>query len=65
MKNILVGTVLYGYCGGHFGRDSYDNKRVEAIGADWLVARDSDGHVYFFEGDTDDLRKYTEPEPKP
>ena len=37
---IRIGTVLYGYCGGYFGRDSYGPKRVEAMGADWVVARE-------------------------
>lgn len=41
---ILVGTVLKGYCGGAFGRDSYARKRVEAVGADWLVVRYEDSH---------------------
>ena len=38
---IAVGAVLFGYCGGYFGREiqAYDVKRVEAIGADWVVAR--------------------------
>lgn len=43
MPEIRVGTLLYGYCGGHFGRDSYERKRVEAIGADWVVAREECG----------------------
>lgn len=36
---ILVGTILKGFCNGYFGRDSYDTKRVEAVGVDWVVAR--------------------------
>lgn len=28
------------YCGGYFGRDSHYIKRVEAVGADWVVARE-------------------------
>ena len=36
---ILVGTKLYGFCGGWFGRDAYGDKRVEAVGVDWVVAR--------------------------
>jgi hypothetical protein len=35
-----VGTKLYGYCNGFFGRNSYNEKRVEAVGTDWVVARD-------------------------
>ena len=41
---LRIGTLLYGYCGGAFGRDSYSNKRVEGIGADWVVARELEGH---------------------
>ena len=36
---IYVGTKLYGYCGGCFG-DSYGDKTVEGVGADWIAARD-------------------------
>lgn len=32
------------HCGGYFGRDAYGTLRVEAIGADWVVARDEDGY---------------------
>lgn len=39
---LRVGDLLRGYCGGSFGRDSYHDKRVEAIGADWVVARTQD-----------------------
>lgn len=42
-KCVEVGDVLHGYCGGWFGRDSYDCSRVEAVGPDWLVARIRDG----------------------
>ena len=47
---IRVGTILHGYCGGAFGRESYSDKRVEAIGADWVVAREEDtGNPVFAE----------------
>jgi hypothetical protein len=36
---LRVGSLLYGYCGGVFGRDTAWIKRVEALGADWVVAR--------------------------
>lgn len=39
---IAIGTVLHGFCAGYFGRDNYENKRVEAFGADWVVARGVD-----------------------
>lgn len=58
---ILVGTLIYGYCGGEFGRDSYETKRVEAVGADWIVCRDRDGVIHFASGETiiADLERYT------
>lgn len=51
-NKILVGTSLYGYCGGHFGRDSYGQKRVEGIGVDWVVVREVDsGMVHLATGE--------------
>lgn len=45
---LRVGDILIGYCDGAFGRDSYGDKRIEAIGADWVVAREIDsGKVEF------------------
>jgi len=37
-----VGDVIEGYAGGLFGRDSYSDKRVEAVGPDWCVLRSLD-----------------------
>ncbi len=56
---IRVGTILYGYCGGEFGRDSYTDKRVEAIGADWVVVRYAEGDVGLYQGRPEDLEAYT------
>lgn len=53
---LRVGDVLYGFCGGAFGRDSYADKRVEAIGADWVVVREDNGAVGFACDDTRDPR---------
>jgi len=39
---IFIGQKLYGYCDGYFGRDSYETKRIEGFGIDWIVARESD-----------------------
>ena len=48
---IMVGDILKGFCGGHFGRDSYEDKRVEGVGTDWVVARGKDtGIIQFGEG---------------
>lgn len=35
----LVGQKVYGYCDGYFGL-SYTTKIIEAIGKDWIVARE-------------------------
>jgi hypothetical protein len=46
--NPEIGMLLFGYCDGYFGRDSYDTKRIEAFGVDWIVARqDTNGVVDF------------------
>ncbi|MFJ2110633.1 hypothetical protein ACIOEX_01670 [Streptomyces sp. NPDC087850] len=37
---IAVGDVIHGFAYGAFGRDHYHCVRVEAIGPDWIVARD-------------------------
>jgi len=54
---LRVGDLLYGFCRGEFGH-SYWNKRVEAIGSDWIVARDTCGGVVFYEGPPEDLEQY-------
>ena len=60
---LRVGDLLYGFCGGSFGRDSYSNKRVEAIGSDWVVAREVDsGDVLWYYGSPEDLVRYKEAE---
>lgn len=63
---ITVGTKLYGYCRGSFDRDSYQDKRVEAIGADWCVAREIDsGRVVFTTGDVQEfLLEFTIEQPE-
>jgi hypothetical protein len=59
---LQVGDMLYGFCRGAFGRDSFDDKTVEAIGPDWVVCRTKDGHVAVYEGDPQDLTDYRTPE---
>lgn len=44
-QRIRVGTILYGFCGLFGGPHTdhyYGDKRVEAVGADWVVAREID-----------------------
>ncbi len=45
--DMRVGQILYGYCGGFFGRVGYDDKRIEALGFDWVVCRDRMNNLYF------------------
>lgn len=45
---MFIGTIIYGFCGGWFGRESYQDKRIEAIGADWVVAREIYSGMPFF-----------------
>ena len=55
---IAIGTKLYGFCGGIFGRDSYSEKRVEAFGVDWVVIRNDEGKVEY--GDIDNISELEE-----
>ena len=59
MIPLRVGDKLYGYCGGEFGRDSYSTKTVEAIGSDWVVAREEEGPIVFYAGPPEGLLVYT------
>lgn len=47
MCTAKVGTILHGYCGGAFGCLDFEPKRIEAIGADWVVIRSAKGRPYF------------------
>jgi len=61
---LKIGQVIYGYCGGVFGREfnAYKDKRVEAIGFDWVVLRDEDGNIHFAVGDElQQLEEHTTP----
>lgn len=58
---IRIGSLLYGYCGGCFG-SSYKDKRVEAVGTDWVVAREVRGEPVFYQGCPEDLESFLEPE---
>ena len=49
-RDFFVGEVVHGFVGGAFGRDSYDCRRVEAVGADWIVTRNRRGHVEMVSG---------------
>jgi len=54
---LRVGDLLTGYCAGAFGRDSYGDKRVEAVGADWVVVRE-DGDPNLYTGPPDYLVQF-------
>lgn len=51
--SLKVGQMLYGYCRGVFGRDSYGDKRIESLGFDWIVVREEDGTPNFACGVSD------------
>lgn len=58
---LQVGSILYGFAGGCFGRDSFNNRRVEALGPDWAVARDEvTGEPMTYTGDLEFLAEYTD-----
>lgn len=71
---LRVGDTLYGYCGGAFGRDSYEDKTVLHIGHDYVVVRSDilrgaypnytpDTETAVYQGDPNDLVEYTKPPP--
>ncbi|MFG3051841.1 hypothetical protein ACGFZP_12950 [Kitasatospora sp. NPDC048239] len=59
---IAVGDILHGFCGGVFGRDHYTCCTVEALGPDWLVARNPRGELSWADGEDAlvTLRRYRE-----
>jgi hypothetical protein len=53
MSNIpRVGERFNSYCNGMFGRDEYGEKRVEAVGCDWIMVRTENNYpvVGYFRG---------------
>lgn len=54
---LRVGAKLDRYCEGVFGA-VYNLDRVEAIGSDWVVARNVHGSPYFYEGSPEALLSY-------
>jgi hypothetical protein len=59
MSNWVIGDVIHGFCGGYFGRDSYQCRMVEAVGPDWIVTRNERGTAEFLTG-TKTLRSIVE-----
>lgn len=57
MNPLQVGDLIRGYCGGIWGNEGlvFDERRVEAIGADWVVVRNNGGNAEMFHGSPDDL----------
>jgi hypothetical protein len=41
-RPLAVGDIIHGFAYGAFGRDHYHCVRIEAVGPDWIVARDPD-----------------------
>lgn len=46
LTTIEPGDILFGYCGGFFGRDAYGDKIVVAMGRDWIVCREKGDPVF-------------------
>lgn len=55
---LRAGDTLYGYCGGEFGRDSYEDKKVLAIGATWVLVQYGSGATATRDGDPQELAQY-------
>lgn len=43
-RPLAPGDIIHGFANGAFGRDHYDCVRIEAVGPDWIVARDPREH---------------------
>lgn len=52
-----IGRVIHGYCWGMFSSDTYSDKRIEAEGWDWVVAREIDGGLVVIATFLDDKEK--------
>lgn len=53
----MIGERIPGYCGGTFDLDTIDDElRVEAVGVDWIVLRDTQNVVHFYRGSHSELR---------
>lgn len=64
-RPLAKGDTVHGFCGGIFGRDSYDCKTVEARGRDWAVFRTADGDVELaYADDLDALTQYRDNPPR-
>lgn len=49
-RPLAVGDIIHGFANGAFGRDSYDCRKIEAVGPDWIVCRDGNGDMYLASG---------------
>ena len=49
-REFRVGMQVHGFAGGVFGRDSYECRRIEAMGSDWVVTRSDTGTPEFASG---------------
>ena len=62
-RRLQVGDTIYGFCGGLFGSSSYGPRLVVHIDRDWMVYRNEYGTYSIYNGDTDELVEFTQPEP--
>lgn len=63
---VRIGSVIHGYAGGLFGRDSYDHRKVLDKGKDWItylyIDGDWEGTRGTYNGDLDELVEYLVPD---
>lgn len=67
MNDITVGTTIYGFCNGYFGRDSYGPKRIIAKGREdgvcWMVVKNDLGKIEFASGfSKEDIQRWAKEE---
>lgn len=64
-RGLTIGDKLHGFCHGLFGRDSYGEKTVIAMGRDWVLLSEPGwaGNrqvrvLHAYDGDPDELLEY-------
>jgi hypothetical protein len=60
-RQLKVGDVIYGFCGGEFGSSSYGPRLVIHVAPDWVVYRE-DARYGLWVGNPADLVPHTTPE---
>ena len=56
---LQIGQILKGYCSGFFG-NNYEDKRIEALGIDWIVVREIENDLVLFNNERKRFEKTLE-----